>query len=352
MIRVLLVDDSPVALHILQQLLSLSSDIQVVGTAANGQEALDLLPGLNPDVICTDLHMPVLDGLAFIRVVMAEHPRPILVVSVSVEPDSPNVFQLLEAGAVDVYPKPRAISDTNKDKLAREFISKIRVLSGVHVFRHTSRASVVPAFHLPYLQPRGAGAVQIVVIGASTGGPQAFHAIISGLTPEFPVPVICIQHIGSGFLSEMVTWLNEVSPLPVRKAVHGERPQAGVVYFAPEDAHLEFDQDGNFALTHTSLFDGHRPSVTITMRAVARKFGANAVGVLLSGMGRDGADGMAEINASGGITIAQNEASCVIYGMPKIAVELGVAQHVLHLDHIATALLELVKNRNGISGKS
>lgn len=343
-IRVLLVDDSPIVLHILQRLLSRSPEIQVVGTAADGREALELVPTLNPDVICTDLHMPVMDGLEFTREVMASYPRPILVVSAAVEPGSPNIFRLLEAGAVDVYLKPRDILNVDMDKLAHELASKIRILAGVHVFRRNNNArgaTVAKLAPKPTILPRPQTPVRMVVIGASTGGPQALHKILAHLPASFPVPIVCVQHIGSNFLSEMVMWLTEVSPLPVRKAVHGETPQAGVVYFAPEDAHLELDAGGRFALSLAAPLDGHRPSVTITMRAAARCFGAGAVGVLLTGMGRDGAEGMAGIAAAGGITIAQDEASSVVYGMPKQAVELGAVQHILPLEKIAPTLISI-----------
>ncbi|TXT40154.1 MAG: Chemotaxis response regulator protein-glutamate methylesterase [Comamonadaceae bacterium] len=323
MIRVLLVDDSPIALHIMQRLLSNSPGIQVAGTAANGQQALDLLPQLNPDVICTDLHMPVMDGLELTREVMDKYPRPILVVSVSVEPDSHNVFRLLEAGALDLA-------------------SKIRILAGVHVFRRTATAKrtipPLPPFALPPHAP-----MRIVVIGASTGGPQALLEILSHLPRNFPLPVVCVQHIGADFLTEMVTWLAENTPLPVRKAVQGELPQPDRIYFAPENTHLEFDDIGRFNLTQAPPCDGHKPSVTITLRAAAHRFGASAIGVLLTGMGRDGAQGMADIAAVGGITIAQDEASSVVYGMPKAAVELGVVQHVLPIEQIASALVALAK---------
>ncbi len=342
MIRVLLVDDSPIALNILQRLLSLSPDIQVAGTAANGREALALLPALNPDVICTDLHMPVMNGLEFTRVVMNTYPRPILVLSVSVEPGSPNVFRLLEAGAVDVYPKPRAILAADQEKLARELASKIRILAGVHVFRHAGTVPPRPPLSLPPRSP-----VRIVAIGASTGGPQALREILSHLPAGFPAPVVCVQHIGSDFLSEMIVWLAEVSPLPMRKAAQGEVPQAGVVYFAPEDVHLELDGGGRFELSQAPPCDDHKPSITVTLRAAARCFGAAAVGVLLTGMGRDGAEGMAAIAAAGGVTIAQDEASSVVYGMPREAVALGAAQHVLPLEQIAPALVTLAsKMRN------
>lgn len=344
MIRVLLVDDSPIALHVLQQLLSRSPDIQVVGAAADGREALDLLPGLNPDVICTDLHMCGMNGLEFTRAVMAQHPRPILVVSVSVEPGSPNVFRLLEAGAVDVYPKPRAILEANQDKLASELASKIRVLAGVHVFRRAdaaSRAAVpAPALALPSRVP-----ARIVAIGASTGGPQALREILSHLPADFPAPLVCVQHIGDDFLPELVAWLAEICPLPVRKAAHGEAPQDGVAYFAPENAHLEFDDRRRFALSESPPCDGHRPSATVTLRAVARSYGPVAVGVLLTGMGRDGAEGLAAIARAGGVTIAQDEASSVVYGMPREAVALGVVQHVLPLEHIAPSLVALTNKQ-------
>jgi len=351
MIRVLLIDDSPLVLHILQRMLSRFPEIQVVGTAANGREALDLLPALNPDVICVDLHMPVMNGLEFTREAMENYPRPILVVSVSVEPGSPNVFRVLEAGAVDILPKPRDILGANLDKLANELASKIRILSGVRVFRrHNNVHAAKPAPKLTAI-PRPQAALRMVVIGASTGGPQALREILGNLPAKFPLPVVCIQHIGSSFLAEMVMWLAEICPLPVRKAVHGETPQAGVVYFAPEDVHLELDNGGGrFALSLTAPFDGHRPSVTVTMRAAARCFGAGAVGVLLTGMGRDGADGMVSIAAAGGITIAQDEASSTVYGMPKQAVELGAVQHILSLEQIAPALAALVNNHGIVGG--
>ena len=350
-IRVLLVDDSPIALHILQGLLLHSADIQIVGTASDGKEAFELLPKLNPDIICTDLHMPGMNGLDLTRTVMATRPCPILVVSVSVEPDSLNVFQLLEAGAVDVYPKPRAILEADQEKLARELASKIRIVAGVHVFRlpSTTRHLSLPPAQLPTLAP--AAPVKIVAIGASTGGPQALRTILSALPASFPAPVVCVQHIGADFLTELVRWLAEVCPLPVCKAVQGEVPQDGIVYFAPEDVHLEFDSHGRFVLSVADPCDGHRPSATITLRAAARYFGTNAVGVLLTGMGRDGAEGMAEIAAAGGVTIAQDEASSVVYGMPRAAVDLGAARHVLPLDQIAPALIALASKRDEASSK-
>jgi len=351
MIRVLLVDDSPLTLHILQRLLLRSPDIQVVGTAADGQAALELLPTLNPDVICTDMHMPGMSGLELTRAVMATRPCPILVVSVSMEPGSPSIFRMLEAGAVDVYPKPRAILDADEEKLARELASKIRIVAGVHVFRRRTAPTPLAPPKLPVSPPVSAprSPVKLVAIGASTGGPQALRAILSALPTDFPSPVVCVQHIGGDFLGELVRWLAEECSLPVRKAAQGEMPQVGTVYFAPEGAHLEFDAQGRFALSDAPPCDGHRPSVTVTQRAAARQFGAGAVGILLTGMGRDGAEGMAAIAAADGVTIAQDEASSVVYGMPREAVALGAARHVLPLEQIAPALAALVTKRASAS---
>lgn len=342
-IRVLLVDDSAIVLHILQRLLAASPSIQVIGTAANGKEALELLPELNPDVICTDLHMPVMDGLEFTRAVMNRYPRPILVVSVSVEADSPNIFHMLEAGALDIYPKPRDIVGADQDKLARELARKVRILAGVHVFRHTSIAQTT-ASSLPPIKLTPHAIVRIVAIGASTGGPQALREILSHLPASFPVPLMCVQHIGGDFLTGLVAWLAEACPLTLCKAVQGELPRAGRVYFAPADSHLELDNNGRFLLTQTSPCEGHRPSATVTLRAAARCYGAGTVGVLLTGMGRDGAEGMAEIAAAGGVTIAQDEASSVVYGMPRATVELGAAGHVLPIEQIAPMLIALANN--------
>lgn len=345
MIRVLLVDDSPIVLNILQRLLSRSEEIQVVGTASNGKEALALVPALNPDVISTDLHMPVMNGLELTREVMARYPRPILVVSVSVEENSPNVFKLLEAGAVDVFPKPRAILDIDIDEVADELARRIRILAGVKVFRRGNGQSF-PATAPLNIPVRTKSKPRIVVIGASTGGPQALREILASLPATFPLPIVCVQHIGGGFLAGMVTWLADVCSLTVRKAIQGETPQPGVVYFAAEDIQLELDGKGRFLHANAGLCDGHCPSVTVTMKAAASYFGSSTVGVLLTGMGRDGADGMASIAAAGGITLAQDEASSVVYGMPKEAVALGAVQHLLSLEQISSTLLELAEKAN------
>jgi len=348
MIRVLLVDDSPIALHVLKKLLLYAPDISVVGTASNGREALDLLVSLNPDVVSTDLHMPQMNGLELTRAIMSTHPLPILVVSVSVEPGSPNVFHLLEAGAVDVYPKPTPVREKDDQKFARELASKIRIVSGVHVFRSLQASNHSPALSATTETTFALkNTARLVVIGSSTGGPQALHTILSSLPPSFPLPIVCIQHIGTDFLPEMLHWLAEISQLPIQQAIHGDQLKGGNIYFAPGHSHLELNAIEHFQLTDGEPYDGHRPSITITMRSVARYFGAHTIGILLTGMGKDGAEGMAAISNAGGVTIAQDEASSVVYGMPQAAVALGAANYVLPLEQIAGTLVAMATgNRN------
>ncbi|RMF85810.1 MAG: chemotaxis response regulator protein-glutamate methylesterase [Nitrospinota bacterium] len=340
-IRVLLVDDSPLALAVLRRMLSRSPEIQVVGTARNGREALELVPRLRPAVICTDLHMPEMDGLELTQEVMARFPRPILVISVSVqEEDTQQVFQLLEAGAIDVFPKPRGGLKEEDQQAAQELIKKIKILSKVVTFTRHRRTAPAPAS--PYRRVRRftlSAPPRLVAIGASTGGPQALQLILSQLPADFPVPILCIQHIMEGFLSSLVNWLASRCAVRVKIARAGEIPLPGTVYFPPEGFHLEIDHTGRLFPSSRPPFQGHRPSVTVTFNAVAAYYGQQAIGVLLTGMGKDGAEGMLAIARAGGITIAQDEESSVVFGMPKQAILLGAAHYVLPVSEIAPHLL-------------
>lgn len=380
-IRVLLVEDSPVALIILKRILNSSPEIEIVGTARTGKEALELIPKVQPEVICTDLYMPQMDGLELTREVMATCPRPILVISASVqEEDSQNVFRLLEAGAVDIFPKPCANQSSDYEATRQALIGKIKVLSGVAVFtRHRrptatgvgklasrsevgdrrrkgepmcsstpeaqqgSRKEVFSAkTQSPLSTPH---VVKAIAIGASTGGPQALHTILSQLPATLPIPVICVQHISEGFLQGLVDWLTCECSMPVKIANAGEFPKVGTIYFPPESRHLELDIQGRFVYSSLPPVSGHRPSVTVTFKSVANFYGRAAAGVLLTGMGRDGADGLLAIAQAGGLTIAQDEASCVVFGMPKEAIALGAAQHILPANEIAPLLLKKLKIR-------
>lgn len=348
-IRLLLVDDSPVVLTILKRMLASSSEIQVVGTAQNGQEALELIPQLQPTVICTDLQMPKMDGLEFTKEVMVKYPRPILVISAYVqEEDTQNVFQLLEAGAIDVFAKPRGGLETDYQRLTQELISRIKILSGVVVFRKPEKKTFIPSLPAAIQlekttsAPGRSGHIRIVAIGASTGGPQALQEILTKLPSDFPAPVICIQHISEGFLQGLVAWLTSQCMMKVKVAQSGEFPWPGMVYFPQEGTHLKIDNEGRLVSSFEPPFEGHRPSVTVSLKSIAKYYGSAAVGVLLTGMGRDGADGMRQLADAGGMTIAQNEESCVVFGMPKQAIDLKAARYILPLSEIAEILITKV----------
>jgi two-component system chemotaxis response regulator CheB len=295
---------------------------------------------------------------------MAHFPRPILVISSAVgEADTDRVFALLEAGAVDVFPKPRGGPEA--DALAAEqLIKKMKIVAGVWVHGRLPKAvapltapplaaptplaaapppAAVPATRQPLARPAQGvprRAHQIVAIGASTGGPQALQAILEQLPANFALPILCVQHISSGFLPGLVSWLGAHYRGKVVVARDGEIPHPGHIYFPQENTHLVVDGKGRLQASSEPPLGGHRPSVTVTFRSVAAHYGDAAIGVLLTGMGRDGGEGMQAMAQAGALTIAQDEASCVIFGMPKDAVERGAARCVLPLGDIARALTE------------
>jgi two-component system chemotaxis response regulator CheB len=341
MIKVMLVDDSGLALTILQKILEAAPDIVVVGTAGNGKEALALLPDLNPDVICTDLHMPVMDGLAFTKAVMADFPRPILVLSVSVQSsDSANIFNLIQEGAVDTIAKPRYGLTDISELDSQELINKIRILAGVHVIKRPPKSTPIPDSAITPAALRTVDA-QIVGIGASTGGPQALLRILTSLPAEYPLPVVCVQHISEGFSSGLVEWLARECKVTVQFAETGITPEPGHVYFAPDNRQLRIDAQRRFVCTAEPSYGGHRPAICVTLQSLALYFGRHAAGILLTGMGRDGVEGLQAIKSAGGLTIAQDEASSIVFGMPKAAIEAQAAGLVLPLSDIAGALLQL-----------
>ncbi len=342
-IRVLLVDDSPVALHVLKKMLSGARDIEVAGTAANGEEALGMIPRLDPHVICTDIHMPVMDGIGLTQEVMDRFPKPILVISVSAKnPESRNVFKVLQLGALDIFPKPSG-EEPGYEGQALELQSRIRILAGVHVFRRVRKQEPIPYPRaVSAAKPRAAP--NVFVIGASTGGPQALQEILSRLPADFPAPVVCVQHIGEGFMTGLVEWLGSMCRLKVKQAEDNETPAPGTAYFPEDGRHLVFDSSGRFRHSKDEPVNGHRPSITVTMRSAAETFKSSSAGILLTGMGDDGAEGMKAIGDAGGFTIAQDERTSVIFSMPNAAIGLKAVRLVLPLEDIAGRLVALSSN--------
>lgn len=363
-IKVLLVEDSPIATVILKRIIESAPDLSLVGTARTGVDALRLIPKVQPDIICTDLHMPQMNGLELTKEVMDKYPRPILVISASVQEkdDMHNIFKLLEAGALDVFPKPKAGHPEDYELIKQPLLTRIRVLSGIKVFRKPRRdtPSDIPSRGFlgkskieskpPKVEPSKTTrtyssfltSTKIIAIGASTGGPQALQEILTNLPSDFPVPIICIQHISQGFLKGLVDWLRVECTLPIEIATQGNTPQPGVIYFPTEGRHLEIDNNGRFVCSDTPPIGGHRPSISVTFKSIARYYGRTAVGVLLTGMGKDGADGLLTMAQGGAYTIAQNEYSSVVFGMPKEAILLGAAKEILSIEQIAPALIKKV----------
>ena len=347
-IKVLLVDDSLIALELLQRLLKSSPEVEIVGTARNGREALELIPQVNPSVICTDLHMAPIDGLELTKQVMAKFPRPILVISNSVqEDDTRNIFGLLQAGAVDIFPKPTSGDYKQYEQVKQRLLAKIKMLSQV---------TVKAKYQHPEWQSTGASAnindpssLRAIAIGASTGGPQAIHKLITSLPQDFPIPMICAQHIGDGFLTGLISWLKEDSHLNVKVAQIGETPAPKTVYFAPERAHLEFDAQGKFIYSNFTSATGTCPSIDALFRSVARIYGSSSASILLTGMGTDGVVGTEAVAAAGGMTIAQDEQSCLVFGMSKLAIDSGSVGHILRLSEIAPFLLTKVANCQSVA---
>ncbi|MFM2311503.1 MAG: hypothetical protein RLZZ04_779 [Cyanobacteriota bacterium] len=347
-IRVLIVEDSVIFQTVLKNIFSTSPEIEVVGTASNGIEGLALIPQLDPDVICTDFHMPKMDGLEFTKQVMVKYPRPILVISISVQTEQRHrIFELLEAGAVDIFPKPRSSVDPDTQINQLRLINKIKILAGVKVFRkRTPQASLKPDFFPNTLRPtslNAASTIKIVAIGTSTGGPQALQVIFARLPADFSVPIVCVQHISHGFLDGLIQWLSLTSALPIEIARSGITPQPGRIYFPPEKKHLELNSQGQFLCSESPPISGHRPAVDVLFKSVAQVYGHNAIAVLLTGMGKDGAAGMQLIHQAGGLTIAQDQETSVIFGMPSEAIELGAVKHILPLSKITPFIIERLR---------
>lgn len=353
--KVVLVEDSLVALEILQRLLNSSPEVDVVGTARDGVEALEVISRTQPDVICTDLLMENMDGLELTKRVMGQDPRPILVISNFVhKTDIDNVFRLLQAGAVDIFPKPATGSPTDYEQLKEALVTKIKVLSSVKVAARPQQLLNAPvdptkSGSLPGTIPLMSNVtsrVQAIAIGASTAGLQPLQKMLSQLPLNFPLPIICTMHVSEGSLSGVVNWLSSECQLNVKIASVGEIPSPRTVYFAPEKDHLELDVEGRFMYSRVAVREKHRPSITVMFKSVAKFYGRATAAVLLTGLGNDGAEGLQEICQAGGITIAQDDKSRTLFGMVKEAINLGAVQNIIEVDEIVPFLLSIISGKD------
>ena len=343
-IKVLLIDDSSLVLSILKKILTNSKEIEVIGTATSGKEGIQKVRELNPDVVCTDLMMPVMNGIEFTKELMQSIPKPILVISSALEgKNQSNVFQILEAGALEVFPKPQGGSEKDYEVIRPKLESKIKLIHAIPVFKKRAHRKLeIEASQKTSITIGKSQTIRFLVIGSSTGGPNALQKILERLPEQFPVPVICIQHISDGFIGSLVTWLDQSSKLKVKIMEEEEIPIPGTIYFPKDHKHLVISSDGKLKESREVSTNGHTPSINIAFNSFATHFGSTTLGVILTGMGDDGASGLLSIKNRGGRTIGESPETCVVYGMPRVAMEMGAIDFQLPLEKIADKIMSLV----------
>jgi len=355
-IRVLVVDDSAFLRKVVSEMLSRGPSIEVVGTARDGEEALELVERHRPDVVTLDLVMPRMDGVAFLREQMRRRPLPVVVCSIAHE-SGELALAALEAGAVDFVQKPTALANEKVFEIAGELVAKVSAAAAVRV-RPPGAAPV----RVPRVEPAraaaagdgGAGALprapahaaEILVIGISTGGPQALRHLIPQLPADFPVPVAMVLHMPVGYTEMYAQRLNEISALEVVEARDGDPVRPGTVYLAPAGRHLELARNGAGSVRAQLLLHPadtpHRPAVDVLFRSAADAYGARVLGVVMTGMGQDGLLGAAHVKAQGGRIITEAEASCVVYGMPRAVDEASLSDRSAPLENLAATIMEML----------
>ncbi len=341
MIRVLLVDDSEVTLMVLQSIFEREPDISVIGKAKNGKEAIILASRLAPDIITMDINMPDLDGFTTTRQIMERTPVPIIIVSgIDNLEEIQASFRAVEAGALAVFRKPPAFDDPEYEKAAAELVFAVRTFSEVKVIRRrTNYKGILKGESLQARIPFNIGQdVRIVVMGASTGGPQVVQEILQNIPRDFSLPLVLVQHMSPGFIEGLALWLTESTGFPVKIALEGAIAEPGTLYLAPDGKHTGITSDLRFSFSSAPPEHNLRPSVSYLFRTAANNLGSHVLGILLSGMGSDGAEELLQIKQKGGCTIIQDMESSFVYGMPGAAEMLNAGMFSLPPVEIARFL--------------
>ncbi len=340
---VLIVDDSPTSRDVLTAIFSQHPELKVIGTAQNGREAIEKTKSLKPDVITMDIHMPVMDGLAATKEIMIEAPTPIVIVSANNQANEVETTMLaLKAGALTVMMKPTGPHAPDFAQRSKELVRTVLAMADVLVIRHRrSRDASSAPESIATVPFSKVNRLEVIAIVASPGGPPALAKLLKGLPANFPVPILLVQHIIADFLPGFAAWLGSVVPMRVTVAVGNQALQPGTVYVGPHGFHLGVSRGRRIQLSDSEAIHGFRPAGTHLFASVGRAFGKAAAGVILTGMGRDGVDGLAEIKAAGGPTIAQDEATSVVFGMPQAAIGRQLIDTVLPIDEIAQHLIKI-----------
>jgi two-component system, chemotaxis family, protein-glutamate methylesterase/glutaminase len=340
-IKVLIVENSPEVAEFLAQVLGADPQIRVVGIALDGQLAPEAVQRTKPDVIAMDIHMPKSNGFEVTRNIMEMCPTPIVIFGGSSADEVRTNFRAIEAGALTVVGRPSRMCHPDHEATAKEFVEAVKLMSEVKVVRRWRPISRVPkVFHtgaVPTAPPKGAS-IKVVAIGASTGGPLVLQTILRGLPQGLPASLLIVQHISPGFVQGFAEWLSSSSGFTVRVPTDGEYLHPGQAYVAPDNFHMGVRTCNRIYLTKDDRENGMRPSVSFLFRSVEEAFGSGSLGVLLTGMGRDGVEELKRLRDAGAVTIAQDEESCVVRGMPTQAIKTGAAMLVLPPDGIANAL--------------
>jgi two-component system chemotaxis response regulator CheB len=344
-IRLLVVEDSPSVREFLVYLFASDQSIRVIATASNGEEALEAVRTHKPDIIAMDLHMPKMDGYAATRTIMENYPTPIVIVtgsSSSTTNDTAATLTALEAGALAVTKRPPGIGHPDHIATARELIQTIKLMSEIKVVKRWARPkSAKQMGPESAFSASGSGhAARIVAIGSSTGGPLVLQQILSGLPRRFPLPIVIVQHIAEGFSEGFAEWLDTTTGFPTHLGVHGMELLPGHAYVIPSGIHGGVDRHGCLSLKEGCVENGHCPSVSYLFRSVAQAYGKEAIGILLTGMGHDGAAELGLMRSLGAVTIAQDKQSSVVHGMPGAAIAQGAAVHVLNPEKMIALLAE------------
>lgn len=359
-IKIVVVDDSVTARELLLGLFQGCSDIQVVGTGFNGLDAVALVKRLHPDVVMMDIRMPKMDGFEATKQIMREAPTPIvLITSAAISQDTNLSFKAMSAGALTVIDKP----GMNNPETCSKIVQTIRLMADVPVIHHWRTKDVpVPASaareaptlveSFETLLAEYIPEIKVIGIAASTGGPSALVSVLGGLPRDFPLPILAVQHITEGFARGLATWLRTQLQLEIGIAVQGERLRPGVVYLAPDDYHLQVNIHRTIELSKDSPYKGLRPSANPLFHSLAKVYGRHAMGMVLTGMGDDGAQGAAAIFNAKGLIIAQDEQSSVVYGMPREVKLRNIAHQVLSLEQIAAILNRFIQPGSSSSGQS